>query len=114
MPLTSLEGVNVMDNHTYMQPRISEDIASVGYYQTSLENRVVAEMSASQHAGIMKYLYPEQGKRYVLLDISYYLPSKGKREQWYSNGLRERSQDGSWYSGYGVWREGWGGSLNLF
>jgi putative alpha-1,2-mannosidase len=58
MPLTSLEGVNVMDNLTYMQPRISEDIASVGYYKTSLENRVVAEMSASQHAGIMKYSYP--------------------------------------------------------
>ncbi len=47
MPLTSLEGVNVLDNLTYMQLWISEDVASVGYHKTSLENGVVAEISAT-------------------------------------------------------------------
>lgn len=38
MPLTSLDGVNVLDNLTYMQPRTEHDSASVGYYRTSLQN----------------------------------------------------------------------------
>ena len=87
MPLTSLEGVNLMDNMTYMQPRTKPDDASVGYYQTNLQNGVIAEMTASQHAGIMRYQFPENGKRYILIDLSHFLPSKGKREQWYSNGF---------------------------
>jgi len=111
MPLTTLEGVNLMDNITYMQPRTTPDEASVGYYRTSLQNGIVAEMSASQHAGIMRYQYPAEKKNYLLVDLSHFLPSKGKREQWYSNGFLERSEDGSRYSGYGVWREGWTGGL---
>lgn len=53
MPLTSLVGVNVLDNLTYMEPRTGNDTATVGYYRTHLQNGVVAEISASQHAGIM-------------------------------------------------------------
>ena len=111
MPLTSLEGVNLMDNLTYMQPRTQPDEASVGYYKTHLQNGIVAEMSASHHAGIMRYQYPADEKKYVLIDLSHFLPAKGKREHWYSNGVLERSEDGRWYSGYGVWREGWAGGL---
>lgn len=107
MPLTTIEGVNLLDNLTYMQPRIGDDVASVGYYQTHLKNGVTAEMSASMHAGIMKYQYPEDQGRYVLVDLSHFIPSMGKKEQWYSNGFIERSADGSWYSGYGIYREGW-------
>ena len=75
MPLTSMDGVNVLDNLTYMQPRTGKDIAKIGYYKTSLANGVTAEMSASQHAGIMQYTYPAKSERYVLVDLSHYLPA---------------------------------------
>lgn len=76
MPLTSLEGVNVLDNLTYMQQRVGNDIASVGYYRTHLQNDIVAEMSASQHAGIIQYTYPSSSRgKYVLVDLSHYLPT---------------------------------------
>ncbi|KAL3424106.1 glycosyl hydrolase [Phlyctema vagabunda] len=116
MPLTTLEGVNLMDNLTYMQERIVDDVASVGYYKTSLANGVVAEMSASHHAGILKYTYPAKEQKHVLVDISHFLPSRGKKEQWYSNGFLEISEDGAWYSGYGVYREGWaaGGDFRVY
>ena len=109
MPLTSLDGVNVLDNMTYMQPRTAADAASVGYYKTQLKNGVTAEMSASQHAGIMQYTYPSQGSKYVLVDISHYLPTQdeSQAEQLYSNGFIETSGDGVHYSGYGIWRGGW-------
>jgi putative alpha-1,2-mannosidase len=114
MPLTSLDGVNLMDNLTYMQPRTVLDEALVGYYKTTLANGVSAEMSATHHAGILKYSYPIDGEKYVMVDISHFLPSKGKKEQWYSNGMIETSPDGSWYSGYGVWREGWSQGQSAF
>ncbi|KAL8362825.1 hypothetical protein RB601_008864 [Gaeumannomyces tritici] len=117
MPLTSLEGVNLLDNITYMQPRTSPDVASVGYYRTHLSNGVVAEMSASMHAGIMRYSYPPDAPgRHVLVDISHFLPSMGNKQQWYSNGFLERSEDGTWYSGYGIYRAGWswGGDYRVY
>jgi putative alpha-1,2-mannosidase len=73
MPLTSLEGVNVLDNLTYMQPRIGNDTASVGYYRTHLQNDIIAEMSANQHAGIIQYT--SSRGNYVLVDLSHYLPT---------------------------------------
>ncbi|KAI1338237.1 glycoside hydrolase family 92 protein [Xylariaceae sp. FL0016] len=117
MPLTTLDGVNVLDNLTYMQPRTQDDVASVGYYKTQLQNGVTAEMSASMHAGIMKYSYPANAEsRSLLVDLSHFIPSTGKKEQWYSNGKIERSDDGQWYSGYGVYREGWawGGDYRVY
>ncbi|KAI1762406.1 glycoside hydrolase family 92 protein [Hypoxylon sp. FL1150] len=73
-----------------MQPRVGEDVAQVGYYKTQLQNGVTAEMSASMHAGIMQYTYPKEADgRFVL-----------------SNGKLERSDDGTSYTGYGVYREG--------
>ncbi|OTA98745.1 glycoside hydrolase family 92 protein [Hypoxylon sp. CI-4A] len=110
MPLTTLDGVNVLDNLTYMQPRVGHDVANAGYYKTQLQNGITAEMSASMHAGIMSYAYPQDAEgRYVLVDISHFLPSPGGKSQRYSNGKLERSDDGSWYSGYGVYRQGWAG-----
>lgn len=109
MPLVSLDGVNVLDNITYMQPRSGNDSAAVGYYRTDLANGVTAEMSASQHAGIMQYTYPAGSGRYVLVDLSHYLPTQDESvaEQLYSNAMIETNQDGSIYSGYGTWRGGW-------
>lgn len=108
MPLTSLEGVNLLDNLTYMQPRIGNDTASVGYYKTSLQNGVVAELSATQHAGIFRYSFPSSGEKYVMVDLSHYLPTQDEvaGEQMYSNGMIDVSSDGSKYSGYGVYRGG--------
>nr|XP_036576474.1 secreted glycosidase-like protein 6 [Colletotrichum truncatum]KAF6783230.1 secreted glycosidase-like protein 6 [Colletotrichum truncatum] len=116
MPLTTLEGVNLLDNLTYMQPRVGHDVAEVGYYKTSLENGVTAEISGSMHAGILKYNFSKDGGRHVLVDLSHYLPTRGKESHWYSNGYLERSDDGSSYSGYGVYREGWalGGDFKVY
>ncbi|KAH7141081.1 glycosyl hydrolase [Dactylonectria macrodidyma] len=116
MPLASIEGVNVMDNLTYMQERVGHDVAEVGYYRTELKNGITAEMSASQHAGIMTYQFPADGGRHILVDISHYLPTRGKESQWYSNGEFERSDDGARYQGYGIYREGWalGGDFKVY
>ncbi|KAI0108118.1 glycoside hydrolase family 92 protein [Daldinia grandis] len=117
MPLTSLDGVNVLDNLTYMQPRATPDVAEVGYYKTQLQNGVTAEMSAAMHAGIIKYTYPNNSDgRYILVDISHYLPSTGDKGQSYSNGKIDRSDDGTSYSGYGVYRGGWstGGDYRVY
>jgi hypothetical protein len=101
MPLTSIEApVNLLDNQTYAQPRVSfflvlsvllskhlgrfffsnldcveqqqvgNDTASVGYFKTTLQNDVVVELSASRHAGIINYLFPGGGK-YILIDVSH-------------------------------------------
>ena len=108
MPLTSLDGVNLLDNLTYMQPRTVADTATVGYYKTSLENGVVAEISTSQHAGLFHYSFPKTGRRYVLVDLSHYLPTQDEvaGEQFYSNGQIAVGENGSTYSGHGVWRGG--------
>ena len=117
MPLTSLDGVNVLDNLTYMQPRIGNDSASIGLYRTHLQNDVVATMSASMHAGLMNYTYPENGDKLVLVDLSHYLPTQDDHipSQFYSNAKIDVSQDGRQYSGYGVYRGGWneGSSFDL-
>ncbi|KAI9877042.1 MAG: hypothetical protein M1830_004961 [Pleopsidium flavum] len=109
MPLTTIENVNLLDNLTYMQPRTTNDTASPGYYRTSLQNGVTAEMSASNHAGILQYTYPSKGDKYVLVDVSHYLPTQGEpaASQFYSNGMIETSENGQMYSGYGIWRGGW-------
>lgn len=110
MPLTSLEGVNVLDNLTYMQPRVGNDSAEVGLYTTSLANGVLAEMTASMHAGLMQYTFPTSSEgKYILVDLSHYLPAQDDHipEQQYSNGHLEISEDGSMYGGYTIIRGGW-------
>jgi hypothetical protein len=72
-----------------------------------LKNDITAEISASHHTGIMRYRFPENVGRHILVDISHCLPTRGKETQWYSNGRLDRSPDMTWYSGYGVYREGW-------
>lgn len=106
MPLVSLDGVNLLDNLTYMQPRIGNDQASVGYYKTSLLNGVDVEIAASQHAGLMKYTYPSHGDRYLLVDLSHYLPTQDEPagEQFYTNA--QIDINGSQYTGYGTYRGG--------
>ena len=108
MPLSTLENVNVLDNFTYMQERVESDIASVGYYKTSLANGAVAELTATAHAGILKYNFTSGGESYILVDVSHMLPSysEAQHSQLYSNGFLARSLDGRKYQGYGVYRGG--------
>jgi hypothetical protein len=120
MPLSTLEGVNVLDNFTYMQERTTLDVANIGYYKTELANGVSAELSATNHVGIVQYTYPENTERHILVDVSHMLPSSGEAQhsQFYSNGFLARNSDGSKYQGYGAYRGGFSsrkqrGSLNI-
>jgi len=110
MPLTTLDGVNLMDNLTYMQPRVGNDSASIGRYTTNLANGVRVDFTASMHAGLINYLFPENGNKYILVDLSHFLPTQDDHasSQHYSNGRLDISGNGANYSGYGIWRGGWG------
>ncbi|KAK3680163.1 hypothetical protein LTR78_000540 [Recurvomyces mirabilis] len=101
MPLTTLDGVNVLDNTTYWQSRVVNDTASVGYYATKLESGVGISLSASRHAGIMQYDFPA-GEKHVLVDISHYLPSEngGSNVQFYIGGAIDLQPGGKLYTGY--------------
>lgn len=113
MPLSTLEGVNVLDNFTYMQARSELDVANVGYYKTVLANGITAELSATAHAGIILYNFlSNTTERHILVDVSHMLPSSGEAQhsQFYANGFLERTPDGSKYQGYGVYRGGFSSS----
>lgn len=112
MPLTTLSGVNVLDNATYQQPRVGMDRASVGYYRSDLANGVKVELTASNHAGFIHYTYPEDVEHIILFDVSHNLPSLAEfiKSQSYSNGKIEVKNRGQRVQGWGVWRGGWGGT----
>ena len=42
----------------------------MGYYETHLKSGVTVELSATRHAGIMEYSFPE-GEKHVLIDVSH-------------------------------------------
>lgn len=42
----------------------------MGYYKTRLASGVEVELSASRHAGIMEYSFPE-GDKHILVDLSH-------------------------------------------
>ncbi|KAF5858423.1 hypothetical protein ETB97_004418 [Aspergillus alliaceus] len=109
MPLTNVAfPVNVLDNLTYSQPRIGQDTASVGYFETQLQNGVQVEISASRHAGIMQYSFPK-GEKHVLVDISHYLPGSpgDPNGQFYIGVEIQLHGNGGAYSGYGTYIGGW-------
>ena len=106
MPLTTITPpVNLLDNSTYWQRRVDE-VASVGYYKTTLENDVLIELSATHNAGIMQYRFPE-GQKHILVDISHYIPNElgGYAVQTFEGG--EIHLHRSTYTGYGVYGGGW-------
>ncbi|EZF32100.1 hypothetical protein H109_07623 [Trichophyton interdigitale MR816] len=115
MPLSTLDRVDVADNRTYMQPRVGKDSASVGYYRTRLQNGITVEMSAADHAGILQYTYPSSAGKFVLVDLSHYLPTHGEpsANQMYSNGKIDIQDGGRTYTGYGIYRGGWNEGPNF-
>lgn len=101
MPLTTIAApVEVLDNTTYWQDRVGNDTAEVGYFKTSLKNGVVAELSASRHAGIIEYAFPE-GEKHVLVDVSHYLPqaSGGNSVQDFLGGQIDIQEGNTIYTG---------------
>ncbi|KAI1815686.1 glycoside hydrolase family 92 protein [Poronia punctata] len=110
MPLTTVEyPVNVLDNTTYWQRRVGDDVASVGYYRTRFENGVTVELAGARHAGIARYSFPRrEEKRHVLVDVSHYIPSLGdgaSGQQFLGGEIRV---DGKQYTGYTTTRGGFG------
>lgn len=110
MPLTSIAPpVNLLDNTTYWQRRVAEDVASVGYYKAELLNGVKVELSAGRHSGILQYTFPP-GEKHVLVDLSHYLPSLGGdyTSQVYINGRIEApSAAPTQLTGYATYGAGW-------
>lgn len=115
MPLSTLDGVDVANNRTYMQPRVGKDSASVGYYKTRFRNGITVEMSATDHAGILQYTYPSSTGKFVLVDLSHYLPTHGEpsANQMYSNGKIDIQGGGRMYTGYGIYRGGWNEGMSF-
>ncbi|KAF2679776.1 glycoside hydrolase family 92 protein [Lentithecium fluviatile CBS 122367] len=109
MPLASLEGVNLLDNLTYWQDRVGDDVASVGYFKTEFESGVQVELSASRHAGLYHYTYPSRDGKHVLVDFSHYLPhpTRSWDSQFYTGGEIEIQPNSSTYTGYTSIANGW-------
>lgn len=111
MPLTTISPpVNVLDNFTYFQGRVGDDIASVGYYSTVLFNGIKVELSGQRHSGAFQYTFPA-GEKHVLVDLSHYLPSAtgGYTSQVYLGGLLtvQPGTDTTQYQGYADYGAGW-------
>lgn len=116
MPLTTIsEPVNILDNRTYWQTRMGEDVAAVGHFKTSLKSGVDIELSAGRHSGFMQYTFP-QGEKHVLVDISHYLPNPtgGFEEQYFIDGEINVAKNGNEYSGYLTAMGGWNDELILY
>lgn len=77
MPLATLDGVNLVDNLTYAQPRVGHDHAEVGYYRSDFENGIETELTATERVGFLQYTFPEEAERHILVDVSHYLPLPG-------------------------------------
>lgn len=115
MPLTTMEGVNVLDNTTYWQDRVGQDRASVGYFSSNLENGVNVEISGARHSGIIQYNFPSGEKR-VLVDVSHYLPSETSSKghgQYYAGGEIELQKGGRIYTGWGAYGGGFSNSAPM-
>lgn len=89
--------------------RASADQASLGTYKSSLANGVTVELSASQHAGMMRHTFSNpKDQAHILVDVSHFLPSfRGQGiEQHYVEGAIEVDTKGT-YKGFGVYNGGW-------
>lgn len=80
----------------------------MGYFRTKFESGVTAELSATRHAGITQYSYPE-GEKHILVDFSHYLPNPTRDWdcQFYTGGEIEIHPNSSLYTGYTSIAGGW-------
>jgi putative alpha-1,2-mannosidase len=89
--------------------QVGKDVASVGYFRTQLESGIVVELSASRHAGLHQYTYPQSSEKHVLVDLSHYLPhpTRSWDSQFYTGGSIEIQPNSSTYTGYTSVAGGW-------
>ncbi|KKA29904.1 hypothetical protein TD95_001479 [Thielaviopsis punctulata] len=91
--------------------RSQADETEVGHYRFYMASGIVAEMSATQKAGILKYSFPQNSTPSVLVDVAHVLPSyRGQGlEQHYLGGRIQvhGGADDLSYTGYGVYDNGW-------
>jgi len=53
--------------------RHTEESSSPGYYRVRLSNGILAELTATSHAGIHRYTFPQGALRSILLDLGFAL-----------------------------------------
>lgn len=89
------------------EERKRNDSAEVGWYRSSLGSGVGVELAGTAHAGMLEYVFPRDGGRNVVVDVSHVLPSfRGLGwGQGYAEGAFEVTDDG--YVGSGVYNNGW-------
>lgn len=130
----TLAGVNLGDNRTYWQNRsLESEIASVGYFTTTLLNDVKIEIAASNHTSLVRYTFPTQSQNqtfslpstpdlsqtqtendaHVLVDLTHVLPAYQAETQSYSQNylqgeihIRSGPQGPSYY-GKASYAGGW-------
>ncbi|KAI9793009.1 MAG: hypothetical protein M1835_007502 [Candelina submexicana] len=88
--------------------RAKDDVASVGYYKSSLASGITVELAATAHAGFYQYTFPTEKQANVLVDVSHFLPSYRKMgtTQAYAGGNFSIFPDGR-YEGSGTYNNGW-------
>jgi putative alpha-1,2-mannosidase len=88
--------------------RSKPDEGSVGYYKSSLDNGVIVELAASNHAGFYQYTFASGQDATILVDISHVLNSfRGTNwGQTYQGGSFTLASDGH-YEGSGIYNKGW-------
>lgn len=89
------------------QNRSVNDTAQVGYYKSRLASGVQVELAATEHAAFYKYGFPASNGSSVVVDVSHVLNSfRGLGwGQGYAGGHLQTN--GSSYSGYGIYNNGW-------
>jgi predicted alpha-1,2-mannosidase len=90
------------------QGRSAADQGSVGYYKSQLSNDVAVELTATEHAGLYQYTFPQNASASIVVDVSHVLPSfRGLGwEQHYSKGNFTFFPNGH-YEGSGTYNNGW-------
>lgn len=139
MPLLgTLDSINLSDNNTYAQNRsLPSEVASVGYFTTTLLDGVKIEITASNHSAWIRYSFPSSlpsanesavsqdaevvaldGSKnaddvHVLVDLTHVLPAQDPTTQSYGQKyvqgqLHVRSgSEQASYSGSATYSAGW-------
>ncbi|KAB8337150.1 hypothetical protein FH972_021454 [Carpinus fangiana] len=93
------------------QARKLNDTATVGYYQSTLENGVAVSLSGTAHAGMLQHDFTEVASdvaKNVVVDIGHFLSSyrgRGWGQGFAGGNLTVRADGG--YQGSGIYNGGW-------
>ncbi|KAI1331003.1 glycoside hydrolase family 92 protein [Xylariaceae sp. FL0255] len=91
--------------------RSAADVASLGYYKSSLANGITVELGATARAGMYQYAFPDNGTANVVVDVSHVLPSyrgQGLGQNYLGGNISVTTADsGLKYVGAGSYDNGW-------